>query len=486
MLTAFAAVYSHDILRSTIVSTGWLGARRPRAVITPVIAAVIAAGLASSATKLGAQQTVAVTQVTVIDGNSPTPRHGQTVIVRGNRITSVGPASSVRVPPGARVVDGRGKFLVPGFWDMHVHTAIAGGRELLSLYVANGVTGVRDMAGAWDTLTTWRSQIAKGQLVGPRLIASGPYLEGGDVPIPHYTTRNAAEARAGVDSLAALGVDFIKVHSQLNAEAYFAIARRARERGIVFAGHVPRVVGSAAASDSGQKSIEHLLAIPAPCTKADSVTLAPRFAVQSALGRCSSEDLAPLYARFVRNDTYVTPTFTAQVEVAYWPTRALPGDSVAHFIPKVVRDYVAEIFPMPDSIPPNADSVGRAMLAKRMRQVADMRRAGVRILTGTDAPLRNSPPGFGLHEEFTLLAQGGMSAFDILRSATLEPARYLGMLDSAGTVAPGKLADLVLLDANPLVDIGNTRRISAVIANGRLFAPADRERLLRVPTATAP
>jgi imidazolonepropionase-like amidohydrolase len=182
----------------------------------------------------------------------------------------------------------------------------------------------------------------------------------------------------------------------------------------------------------------------------------------------------------------VTPTFTAQVEVAYWPSRALPGDSVAHFIPKVVRDYVAEIFPMPDSIPPNADSVGRAMLAKRMRQVADMRRAGVRILTGTDAPLRNSPPGFGLHEELTLLARGGMSAFDVLRSATLEPARYLGMLDSAGTVAPGKLADLVLLDANPLIDIGNTRRISAVIANGRLFAAADRERLLRVPTATAP
>jgi imidazolonepropionase-like amidohydrolase len=151
-----------------------------------------------------------------------------------------------------------------------------------------------------------------------------------------------------------------------------------------------------------------------------------------------------------------------------------------------VRDYVAQIFPMPDSIPPNADSVGRAMLDKRLRQVAAMQRAGVHVLTGTDAPLRNSPPGFGLHEEFVLLERGGMSPFEVLRSATLEPARYFNMLDFTGTVAAGKLADLVLLDANPLADIRNTRRIAAVVANGRLFAGADRERLLRVATTGTP
>ena len=137
--------------------------------------------------------------------------------------------------------------------------------------------------------------------------------------------------------------------------------------------------------------------------------------MQGALGRCSSEDLAPLYAKFVRNGTYVTPTFTAQVEVAMWPTHEVPGDSLAHYLPKALRDYVAEIFPMPDSIPPNADSVGRAMLEKRLRQVAAMQRAGVHILTGTDAPLRNSPPGFGLHEELALLVRGGMSPFEVLR-----------------------------------------------------------------------
>ena len=446
--------------------------------------AAAAAIVASSPIPAIGQPSIAITRVSVIDGDAPSPRIDQTVVIDGNRIVRVGASGSVAVPPGARIVDGRGKFLLPGFWDMHVHTAISGGRDLLSLYVANGVTGVRDMAGDWDTLKSWRSEIGRGQLVGPRIIASGPYLEGGDVPIPHLLARNAVEASAGVDSLIALGVDFIKVHSQLNAESYFAIARRARERGVVFAGHVPRVVGSAAASDSGQKSIEHLLGIPAECTPADSVALAPRYTVQGALGRCSSEDLAPLYEKFVRNGTYVTPTFTAQVEVAVWPTRAVPGDSLAHYLPKAVRDYVAQIFPMHDSIPPNADSVGRAMLEKRLRQVAAMQRAGVHILTGTDAPLRNSPPGFGLHEELALLVRGGMAPFDVLRSATLEPARYFGMLDSLGTIAPGKLADLLLLDANPLQDIRNTRRISAVVANGRLYAGAARERLLHIASAS--
>ena len=454
--------------------------RRARRRASPVVAgAAMAAFSVINAACAEAQPTVAFTRVTVIDATDSMPRADQTVIVRGNRIVSVTPAAAVRVPTNAQVVDGRGKFLVPGFWDMLVHTAITGGRDMLALYVANGVTGVRDMAGEWPTLSRWRAEIAAGRLVGPRMVASGPYLEGGDVPIPHLLTRNAAEARVGVDSLVALGVDFVKVHSQLNAEAYFAIARRSRERRIPFVGHVPRAVGSAAASDSGQKSIEHLLAVPAECTPADSIALMPRFAVQSALGRCSSEDLAPLYATFVRNGTWVTPTFTAQYEVAMWPTRAVPGDSLAQYLPAAVRRYVAEIFPMPDSIPAHADSVGRAMLEKRLRQVASMHKAGVRILTGTDAPLRNSPPGFGLHEEFVLLARGGMTPFEILRAATLEAARFLGIADSAGTIAPGKLADLVLLDADPLRNIRNTRRIAAVMADGRLFAGRERQALLR-------
>ena len=173
------------------------------------------------------------------------PRLDQTVVVRGNRIVAVGPTRSTAAPSDARTIDARGKFLIPGLWDMHVHTSIIGGRALLALYVANGVTGVRDMAGDWDTLTKWRREIATNKLVGPRIVASGPYLEGGDVPIPHILTRTPEEGAAGVDSLVKLGVDFIKVHGQLTRPTYFAIARRAREKGIPFAGHVSQAVGSA-------------------------------------------------------------------------------------------------------------------------------------------------------------------------------------------------------------------------------------------------
>ncbi len=426
-----------------------------------------------------AQRPIAFTHVAVIDGTDSTARRDQTVIVRGERIATVGSSATTSVPAGARIVDARGRFLIPGLWDMHVHTAVVGGRPVLALYVANGVTGVRDMAGDWDTLTTWRRAIAAHALVGPRIIASGPYLEGGDVPIPHIVTRTPEEGRAGVDSLVTLGVDFVKVHGQLTRPTYFAIARRARERGIPFAGHVPQVVGSADASDSGQRSIEHMLAIPMPCTPAESIALRPRFPVQSALGRCSSRDLAPLYARFVRNGTWVTPTFTASYEVASWPRRELPGDSLAHYLPESLRRFVGQIFPMPDSIPSGADSVGQAVFDKRLAQIAAMHRAGVHVLTGTDAPLRNSPPGFGVHEELALLVRGGMSPLDAIRSATLEPARYFGMLDSAGTIATGKVADLVLLAGNPLVDIRQTRRIVGVVANGRYIDAAERDSLLR-------
>ncbi len=413
-------------------------------------------------------QTIAITHVTVLNPGDAVTLRDQTVLVRANRIASVAPAATTGLPPHSRVLDGRGKFLIPGLWDMHVHTDVPGGRGVLALYVANGVTGVRDMGGDWDTLRRWRRAIASGTLVGPRLVVSGPYLDGNDQPIPHLLVRTPAEAVAAVDSLARLGVDFVKLHTGLTRESYFAAERAARAHGLPVAGHVPRVVGAAGASDSGLASIEHLLAVPVPCTPAESLALEPRYAVQGALGRCSSRNLAPLYALLAKNHTWVTPTFAAQVEVAGWPNRGVPGDSLQHYLPAVLRSYVARIFPMPDSIPAGADSVGRAILRKRLNQITELQRAGVGILTGTDAPLRNSPPGFGLHEELFLLVQGGLAPAQALRAATVDAARFLGLQDSLGSIASGKLADLVLLDADPLADIRNTRRIRAVIANGHL------------------
>jgi imidazolonepropionase-like amidohydrolase len=430
-------------------------------------------------TESTAQASIAIRDVTVVDGSSPIPRANQTVVIRGTRIALVGPTASTPIPTGATTVEGRGRFLIPGLWDMHVHTDAPGGRDVLPLYVLNGVTGVRDMAGRWSEITRSRREIAEGSLVGPRIIASGPYIEGGDVPIPHILARTPDEARAAVDSLVALGVDFIKLHSQFRREVFFAAARRARERGIAFTGHIPRSITAIEASDSGQRSLEHLLQIPSPCTPAESLSLAPRFVVQGVLARCTSADVAPVFARLVTNGTWVVPTLVAQYEVAHWPRRDLPGDMYASYLPDTLKRYVAQIFPMPNDVPSGAEIVGEQLFEKRVAVVGTMHRAGVAMMPGTDAPLRNSPPGFGLHQELELFVRGGLSNFDALRSATLEPARYFAALDSMGTVAPGKLADLVILEANPLEDIRNARRVFAVVANGRLIGAAERSRLLR-------
>jgi imidazolonepropionase-like amidohydrolase len=425
------------------------------------------------------QPPIAITHVSVVDGTDPSPRPDQTVVIVGNRITAVGSAATTLIPSGASVVGGGGMFLIPGLWDMHVHTVIPGGREVLALYVVNGVTGVRDMAGDWAQVTAWRREITEGRLLGPRIVAAGPYIEGGDVPIPHLLVRTLAEARPAVDSLKRLGVDFVKLHSQLPREVYFAAARAAREAGLRIAGHVPRSITAREASDSGLASIEHMLQIPTPCTPAESLALVPRFPVQGVLGRCTSDDLGPLFGHLARNGTWVVPTLVAQYEIARWPKRDLPGDVFGAYLPDTLRRYVAQIFPMVDSVPHDADIVGMALWEKRVTLVGALHRAGVGVLPGTDAPLRNSPPGFGLHEELALLAHGGLSPFDALRAATLDPARFLALRDSLGTVEPGKLADLVLLEANPLADIRNTRRVNAVIANGRLLDAETRRALLR-------
>jgi imidazolonepropionase-like amidohydrolase len=269
-----------------------------------------------------------------------------------------------------------------------------------------------------------------------------------------------------VDSLIRLGVDFIKVHGQLSRESYFAIARAARARRIAVAGHVPRTVGAAAASDSGVRSIEHLLTIPNACSVADSVALTPRFPVQGALGACTSHSRDSLFATLRTNGTWVVPTLTAQLEVALWPKRELPGDSLGRYIPDSLKRFVAQLFPMVPGVPPNADSVGRELFARRVATTGALHRAGVRLMPGTDAPLRNSPPGFGLHHELAYFVEAGLTPFDALRSATLEPARFFGMQDSLGTIEAGKLADLVLVDRDPLSDIRHAARTVLVIANG--------------------
>ena len=216
--------------------------------------------------------TLAITHVTVIDATGAPPQPDMTVIVQDGRIVELGKSDAVHAPAGAKAVDGSGKYLIPGLWDMHVHEVFGdwmprNEKVVPPLFVANGITGVRDMGGDLDVLKEWRAEIAAGRLLGPRMIIAGPMLDG---PVPRFPSSapvaNAAEARRWSMSSRRSGVDFIKIQSLIPRDGYFAAADEAKKLGIVFVGHVPDAVRASEASNAGQKSIEHFTGIFEGCT----------------------------------------------------------------------------------------------------------------------------------------------------------------------------------------------------------------------------
>lgn len=420
---------------------------------------------------------VAIVHATIYTMMDSVPIRDGTIVIDGGHIASVGPQGSVPIPAGARVIDARAKFVIPGLWDMHVHTAVPGGEGLLPLYIANGVTGVRDMGGDFATIKAWRERIENGTLVGPRIVASGPYIQGGDAALPHFVVTTPAQARAAVDSLAALGVDFIKLHEMVPRDAYFALARAARARGLPLGGHIATGVAVGEAADSGQRSLEHLAGFASFCSPADSARLGAAHVLHRiVLGECSTSDQTPIYRHIARNRTWVTPTFVAGEMIASLPGPP-PTDSLSRYEPKVLRDAMAAALEVPGDMPKDADVLGRALLAKRLDVVRGLMRNGVPVLAGTDAPLPNSIPGFGIHFELEWLVRAGLSPWQALKAATVEPARYFG-IDSVGSIHAGSVADLVVLDGDPLRSIGNTRRISLVVTYGRVYSSQARAALL--------
>lgn len=420
-------------------------------------------------------QLVAITHATVIDVATGAKAADQTIVVEGRRISMVGPTAATTFPAGARVIEARGKFVIPGFWDMHVHMDVPGGRSLAPLYVAHGITGVRDMNGSLTNLRRLQREIRAGQVVGPRMFVSGPYIVGTPVPLPHLLVRTAADGAIAVDSLRKLGVDFIKVHNAVAPAAFFAVARAARERGIVFAGHVFPPLTPLQASDSGIRSQEHLSGFPNECTPADSAAFAPALPLQRLLlGGCAREPQAPIYAQIARNKTWITPTLTVQQPLAELVAPAQPGSETAAHYSDSLLALLRLVMPLPPNPPASARDAGRALLAKRVAMVGAMHRAGIAMLVGTDSPVAPAPPGTAVHDELELLVRAGLSPLAALRAATVEPARYFAATDSLGSVAPGRIADLLLLDADPTADIRNTRRIRVVLADGRVYDGAAR------------
>jgi imidazolonepropionase-like amidohydrolase len=434
------------------------------------------------------EHALAFTHVNVIDATGTPVQPDATVIVQGDRIVAVGKSSELKTPGDAQVIEARGKYLIPGLWDMHVHEIFGdwlpeNEKIIPLLFVANGVTGVRDMGGDLEPLKRWRSRIAAGEMIGPRMVISGPMLDG---PVPQFPSsapiKNAEDGRRTVDELKKNGADFIKIQSLIPRDGYFAAAEESRKIGIVFVGHVPDKVRAVEASNAGQKSIEHLTGVFEGCsTVEDELMSKPRGPGRGRfLATYDPERAKALIALFVKNQTWQVPTlYWEQGEWLIEKTNSGP-DPLAKYAPSAWRDRIWPMFTRDIASGWSSDPVDdrERFVQAEFKMVRDMNRAGVPILAGTDTAAGvRVYPGFSLHSELELLVQAGLTPMEALQAATRNAGKFLELADT-GTIEKGKRADLVLLDANPLEQIRNTRKIQSVVLAGRYYSRADLDRLL--------
>ncbi|MHC4587436.1 MAG: ankyrin repeat domain-containing protein [Planctomycetota bacterium] len=387
-----------------------------------------------------------------------------TVVVRGDRIEALGKTGKLAVPQNTQVVNATGKFLIPGLWDMHIHPHEKDTKEYLSLFIANGVTGMRVMWG-FPEHHMWREEILAGELLGPRMIISRN-------PTPY----NEDEGRQAVRKIKSDGADFLKVGVQdIPHDVYFAMADEANKLGIPFTGHMPYHVRLAEASDAGLHTLEHAVFVLF-ATSSESEEEIRKKAEKSKeipMGReerlyakykfvadlpYSEKKAAELFARLVKNGTWVCPTLLPRAKGGG------PDDPRLKYVPIFVRDWQRKFY-REHMTNREIWDVRQKFFEKNLAVVGAMNNAGVGLLAGTDMYL----PGLELQDELELLVQAGLSPMEALQAATYNAVKCLGLLDSMGTVERGKVADLILLDSNPLQDISNTRKIAAVVVGGKFF-----------------
>jgi imidazolonepropionase-like amidohydrolase len=449
-----------------------------------IVAALVVSGAMRSAAPAAAQGgspdsgAVVIRDVTVISATGAPPIEHAAVVIDGERISYVGPLAGAPAPDAARTIDGAGKFLIPGLIEMHAHVSKTRASSL-GLFVANGITTLRDMGGDREELTRWRAEIRSKRRIGPSMLVAGPYLESArnvtrmlrtpaaEMAEPVERTRVAvgspADAERVVASLAG-HVDHIKIRTVQNRDTYLAIGRAARKYKLPLVGHVYGI----APEDillSGQRSIEHQL--------------------YPTLDNLSVEQRLALFKRFAAAGVGIVPTFvtiTRSIFPSSEELQAIVDDENGAREPR--RRYISKylLIDWREQIAEQNDdrrAQFKPIYESSVRNVREMRQAGMRIMAGSDVAVLNVFPGSSLHEEMNIFVKTiGMTPMEALQSATMKSAEFLGLGSSIGTVETGKIADLVLLDANPLDDITNVGRINAVILRGRLFDRAGLDQLL--------
>jgi len=416
---------------------------------------------------------IVFTHVTVIDATGADAQRNMVVVITGEKITDIGKFGRIRFPQNSQVINAKGKFMIPGLWDMHVHLTKSG-ENTLPLFIVNGVTSVRDMGGDYVKLIKWRKEAADGTRLFPRIKTPGALLESADnvarmkregtvepIDKSRIGIATSAEARQAVDLMASLGVDFIKVRTVASPETYQAIAAESKAKGLMFVGH--QFGTPEAMVESGQKSIEHYIYPP--------IITNPKH--------------AEIYKKMADSGVYIVPTIVVadkSLLVPYNEAKTIVDDRTgkADFRRKYLSGYLIEDWKEQLEERKQPSPVDLMKLKEVLiKDLQEMHKAGVRIMPGTDVATLLIYPGYSLHDELQLLVKYvGLTPMDAIISATRYPAEFFGIQNMLGTVEKGKIADLVLLGANPLDDISNTKLIAAVVLNGRLFSKQAREKML--------
>ncbi|HEX2188184.1 MAG TPA: amidohydrolase family protein [Longimicrobiaceae bacterium] len=429
---------------------------RRRAAVLLAFALLPAAAGARAQGAAPAEPVTAFVGVTVLPMDTSRALPGQTVLVHGDSIVEVGPERGVRVPAGARVVQGRGRFLMPGLAEMHGHVPAPGApaqytEDVLFLYLASGITTVRGMLGAPGQLDL-RARANRGEILSPTLYLAGPSFNGNSVTSPEQAAEMVRRQKAE-------GWDLLKVHPGLTRAEYDAMARAARAERIRFGGHVPEDVGLLRALEAGQETFDHMDGF-----------------VEYLGGDAElhPDSVAAVVRRAREAGAWIVPTM-ALWEVLYGVAdldslRAFPE---LRYMPRNQVDAWVQAHEQRLAAPEADRAAGRRVIANRMAVLGALNRGGVRILMGTDAPQQFSVPGFSLHRELRRMAEAGMTPWEILRSGTRSVGEYFAGSDRFGMVAPGHRADLLLLDADPLRDVGNVSRIAGVMVRGRWVPRAE-------------
>ena len=440
------------------------------------------------------QVDVLIQHANVIDVNTGEVSGEMSIGIRNDSIVYLGNGNSNF--SASQTIDATGKYVIPGLWDMHVHfrggdELIGENKNLLPLFVANGITGVREAGGDMTTeIFKWRAEMENGSLIGPMIYTSGPKLDGpratwaGSIPV--VTKEDAVIA---IDSLEQMNVDFIKLYdSRVTREAYIWILEEAERRGIRTSGHMPFTVMLEEAVTAGLGSVEHLYYILKGSSTEeqqvtdDNINRKASFwgSMTTLMDSYSEEQAQKAFKMLVDNDTYVTPTMHIGNTLSYLDRDDHSNDEYLNYIGEgIIETYQGRIR--------SAARASEEFIAMRHRLntafknlVPKMSAAGVSLLAGSDSGASNSYTyqGISLHQELAALVDAGLSPKEALKAATINGAKFLRVEDFYGTLAVGKSGDVLVLDANPLEDITNTQKINTLVMKSKTYSSADLKAML--------